>query len=1306
MLRSASHDMVKSGKLCHLWRIGLLARSNFSFALIAFSFSFTSVSGGDVHRTLEDTTFSPSPIGRVLYNDSTCYYLQMGGSCSDFASYVRKLPARPFCSLYDNQPKPVMLCCDGYEFLSFSNISIHYPFAEYAGLWLPDSYWDCGDLDYRNESRMGGGGQLVTTVLFSSEPSPSLSYRVDDGLKSYESRSAIAELFDRTGFSLWVIAVLLLLSALGLAAYVVLRDIPIAGTILRAYEANLLVGVSIDTISGFLGVRGEVFNPSPYLALTACVVVTGVLHFPLNTRTFGLAVVISFLVLMVPVRADSAPEARSLVTLLTRATAELLGYFLFSVAVFRVATVCFKFSPVIVKRPSPRCHLKEWLWRLCGMPSSDSLFLSIVNLSVFRPTMVTVNPSVAMFRAAIGLRTRLVSAWPPSLSGRINAVRYSHRGSNLLFFRVDPFNDQCEIPISCPLPSSVLVAPYVGLRINAVRVRSDEPEMRLFVVQDIHMSFHPSCSRRAFVDDSNSDLPECFITCQSVISRVVHLKDTKFLELAHDNGGDTFQIPLSAAVAAFLRYRSATHPMIGVITTALPNVDPVARGLFQVLVQSGSFNDAWRRLGPPDTSFTAMFSNVELDDARPMNVAEVCNAVYLGKSFGVGRPMICTSNELDTFARRILHPSVHFELTDPTDKLSVYAHQFLARITPPHFLVPVGHDDIVAQMDRPSQRLNRENVSTVMDYLPRHDKSMFTKNEPVEIGKPARNIVTMSPQRLYQAAAFTMAASDWMKNFKCWVWGVGSGASSRKYHAACEKYEKMIESDFSKFDASLSQFFVSFNNLFMTRLFSPEDYARWIPLADDVLYKFGVTKRGLTFPMGCGRLSGCNETTLFNTLDQWFIQYVAVRDTPGITEEKAWDVMMSSLYGGDDGVTPYVGQDLSATAASFGMVVDVRIFESDTPCRFLGRIYPCGRHSPDSYQDIASLIKELHIVPLGSLSSPEQGLVNRISGLSVTDSKTPFIRDIIASVRRAYPDLIPGFLDSDQWWLKHYMSEPEQFSLNDYGDEILILNWTARDLGVPIEDLYHLWRWFSDNAFYVGSVLPVLSSPDVVYRPAVATQVFGLPFGEPTPAEDLDKILAANGPEQLKMFKAAIDKLTSKLIVREPDLQSDVDPRRVVSFPQFRRPEKVPTSVRTPAEVAAFHDALAMGFAQSEVGAVYAAPDDDLGPPSSSSVVEATSGALVAHEGSSNAASCAESVTLHCKFCHNSRKPPHSTDHCPDLAKKICKKCRGVGHSAKFCTLSEEESAATILATSVVAATPGSTPLGQSKLRSRQRRGY
>lgn len=577
------------------------------------------------------------------------------------------------------------------------------------------------------------------------------------------------------------------------------------------------------------------------------------------------------------------------------------------------------------------------------------------------------------------------------------------------------------------------------------------------------------------------------------LTGLLYRNDGENLLYAFYNVSDYGSIPSASYAGALSRYRTAKHKSMGIVATVLSGEcsrddQSAAQEMIRAEVPVGSV--------PDETviHYRPLYADVECGEDKPMPLAAACRPVLPVNGAGYGAAMMGPSTEIHTTKVRIMDPASN--LCGNSDDLT-YRAEFVAYHA--SRILPVTTDCVIEQMDKPSQKANRELADSFMDIYGTSTKRSFTKAEPTQVGKPARNICTVEPQRLFQGTLYSLSLAKHFMSLPYWVWGCGSGATARRYHQACAGHEQMMESDYSKFDASLPPFFHDLHWMLIVECF--RDWEDFDEAQRDTIGPEMLSACGQLYYLGHGRVSGQNETTLWNTLDQAYLQYASYRDH-GLAPADAWKTLNEGLLGGDDGLVPYVGQNLELVSTRFGMKVVTRVFDSDEPCRFLGRIYPSGRNSPDSYYDLQSFLERFHIINVNNMT-PEQGLVCKAYGLSITDPECPIIKNYIRSVFAAYPKLKKYVATENEWWLSHYdQRDPYPYSQTAEED---VYRYTAAQVGCEVEALLELNHWLFENPLYVGSDVPVLQSDDVPVGLVGAFEVWGVVFGIPGPAPQLPR---------------------------------------------------------------------------------------------------------------------------------------------------------------------------------------------------------
>nr|UQB76060.1 RNA-dependent RNA polymerase [Flumine noda-like virus 1] len=208
----------------------------------------------------------------------------------------------------------------------------------------------------------------------------------------------------------------------------------------------------------------------------------------------------------------------------------------------------------------------------------------------------------------------------------------------------------------------------------------------------------------------------------------------------------------------------------------------------------------------------------------------------------------------------------------------------------------------------------------------------------------------------------------------------------------------VYNTDLSRFDGRVSKILRALESMFMMR-WVHRDYAA--DLAELLASQRGQrakTRFGVKFDTGDSRLSGSPETAAFNTVDDAFMAYKALRKTKVkgeyLTPLEAWNKL--GIYGGDDGVTADVDpKAYVAACASVGQKLEIVESPrgSDT-VTFLSRLYSRAvwYGSPNSTCDVRRQLAKLHTcASLPPSVSAMQKLREKMTGFFLTDRNTPII---------------------------------------------------------------------------------------------------------------------------------------------------------------------------------------------------------------------------------------------------------------------------------------------------------------------------
>jgi hypothetical protein len=302
-------------------------------------------------------------------------------------------------------------------------------------------------------------------------------------------------------------------------------------------------------------------------------------------------------------------------------------------------------------------------------------------------------------------------------------------------------------------------------------------------------------------------------------------------------------------------------------------------------------------------------------------------------------PKNSKANDEVTIAKRIKEVSCSTE----ADGFTLQAmEEFIALLVPEaHQAVPFDADVVWERQNRPSQQRILEQASQAPFY---HKViSSFMKKEAYSEPKDPRNISTIPGVDKLKYSCYTYAAAEVFKLMPWYAFGQMPRVIANRVATICSNASFIDQSDFSRMDGRVSPAARTLERLFMLRLFKKEYHADLRELLQSQFGLVGYTTHHVKYEQGTSRASGSPETSIFNTLLNAFVAYLAFRRTKNpygyLTPTEAWARL--GIYGGDDGLTANLDPKChTAAAKKMGQVLTVDVKKrGEVYVSFLARIY-------------------------------------------------------------------------------------------------------------------------------------------------------------------------------------------------------------------------------------------------------------------------------------------------------------------------------------------------------------------------------
>jgi len=360
------------------------------------------------------------------------------------------------------------------------------------------------------------------------------------------------------------------------------------------------------------------------------------------------------------------------------------------------------------------------------------------------------------------------------------------------------------------------------------------------------------------------------------------------------------------------------------------------------------------------------------------------------------------SNEVKSIQGRIV--DVKPKELKLTNFLSRAMLEFAELLIPePHNMDPVGYDEVLDRQNRPSQRRILRETEAIR---PDRRINMFVKKEPYSNIKDPRAISQINGVDKREYSMYMYAFEKVLKEHKWYAFGHPPKDIAARVAEICGLAKvNATNSDFSRFDGHGSNMMRELERILLMRAFRHKYHDEVAELHKGQYNLDARATEGTWYETFYSRASGSPETSIFNTIVNAFVAFLAFRmtkhDGTFIQAKQAFEML--GIYGGDDGLTPDVNPDVYVRAAkSIGQELTVEpIRKGFGGIKFLARIYSKDVWYGDdnSCCDIPRQLSKFHTtVKLPSKVTPTDKLLEKIRSMVLSDASTPVLGPLCQKV--------------------------------------------------------------------------------------------------------------------------------------------------------------------------------------------------------------------------------------------------------------------------------------------------------------------
>jgi hypothetical protein len=381
------------------------------------------------------------------------------------------------------------------------------------------------------------------------------------------------------------------------------------------------------------------------------------------------------------------------------------------------------------------------------------------------------------------------------------------------------------------------------------------------------------------------------------------------------------------------------------------------------------------------------YGPASLDD-KPSSIRAVAPSITHDQ---VLAPRKSIENEVLTLEGRVAKPR---NSTQPGKLYHQYKAEFIELIrstSSEKSLVPLSIRECEDLQSNSTQRNRQQLTSNDALVVPEEPlNKAFQKNEAY--GKPSdpRNISTSPQGQLLNFLRFIKPFSNLiLKNQHYYMPGKNGTETAEEVCKFVAKYDHVVETDFSRFDGSLSPFLRSIErDLILSYFNGNEHYQTLVKAFENDINVNSRTNHRIHYNSGSGRISGSALTTEGNTLVSAFVDYCAIRKLN--RSPKQAHAKIGPKYG-DDGLT-FAFSTYETVCNDLGLQATVDKIPRGQPVKFLSRVFLDPLNSLHSIYDPKRFCK----IHASASSYPDSvALKDKCVGLKTTDSCTPLIRGFL-----------------------------------------------------------------------------------------------------------------------------------------------------------------------------------------------------------------------------------------------------------------------------------------------------------------------
>jgi len=328
---------------------------------------------------------------------------------------------------------------------------------------------------------------------------------------------------------------------------------------------------------------------------------------------------------------------------------------------------------------------------------------------------------------------------------------------------------------------------------------------------------------------------------------------------------------------------------------------------------------------------------------------------------------------------------------EPPEVYRSYMTEFCDLLLRGRKFAPVATDEVIRKQNKPLQRArHKRKIGVIPNATGESQVSSFLKLSLESSPIDPRIVSSLNYEHNLALASYVYGFKELLLTEGYYMPGLSCVIRAEKIRQYCSQFNKISQTDFSRFDGSMSYFLREIDSRIMRSAVKPDFAHELNQLLKADIDTQARTSFGVKYNTKASRISGSSCITEGNTIVNAFVDYAAHRKT-GHSPGKAYS-LIGPKYG-DDGLTCATEHTFQEVCKDLGLKSELLVSNKHQPVTFCSRIFVDPWVTTTSITDPKRAIVKIGFSTKNYTDA--QNYSNKVAGYAQDDRLTPIFRTYI-----------------------------------------------------------------------------------------------------------------------------------------------------------------------------------------------------------------------------------------------------------------------------------------------------------------------